>query len=87
MKKYLLITGMLIIPMLCIAQIDSTFINLGQSFGINGNMLTIFAGVLTFAIGHFIIPNKWASISLWIEKILYGLYLLFHKINEKTNKN
>ena len=84
MKKLFLFTALLI-PMICIAsEIDSTFISVGQSFGLSGYVLTFFGIIATWFVGQKI-PLKWTSLSLWIEKILYGLYIVFHKLNEKTN--
>ena len=89
MKKLFLLLSFLFVfvSLFCQTAIDSTTaVNLSGITGLSTSLiLTILGGILSI-VGHFFVNGKWYSISLWAEKLSYGLYQFLHWLNEKTNK-
>lgn len=90
MKKILLLSVFLfaIISLFAQTAADSTAAaNIANAFDLNQSLVLSIIGGLTWLIGHFVIPKKWTSITLWLEKIVYAVYTALHWFNEKTNSN
>ena len=88
MKKRILFSVVFaIISVAVFAQVqDSTVNNVLTGFGISPMLAKIIVGVISFAIAHWGIPNKWVSPLKWVEKIFYAGYVVLAWINDRSDK-
>lgn len=74
----------------CIAafgQVDTTGVaEVSQAFNIDASWIIGAGSVLAYVVGHFAIPKKWTSATLWLEKVVYKIYIGLKWFNDKTNK-
>jgi len=85
MKKFALVLTLLFSVVAVALCQDDTIKDALIQLGISPALAMVISVGIIFVIGNFAIPNKWAAPFLWIEKGLYLLYMLFHKVNEATN--
>lgn len=68
-------------------QVDTTgTAAISQAFDIPTSWVIGAGSVLAYIIGHFAIPKKFTSATLWLENIIYKIYLGLKWFNDKTNK-
>ena len=79
MKKIMLISAFLLGGLAVFAQTDRALHDALVGLGLNGTIVSLILGVGAILLGHFAIPEKWASIFAMLE-------LLFKWFNEKTNR-
>jgi hypothetical protein len=61
-------------------------VNTLTGVGLNSTVSWVIVTLLGLIIGHFAVPQKWASILIYVEKIALGFYTFLHWLNLKTNK-
>jgi hypothetical protein len=87
MKKFIITSLLSLVAVFAIGQVaDSTVINTLTGFGVSKTVAWLIVTALGLGVGHLVIANKWASILIYVEKIVYGLYSILHWFNDKTNR-
>lgn len=84
-KRFVLTITLLFAVVAVILAQDDSIKDILVGLGISPTIAVIASAAFLWAIGSFAIPNKWANYLLWFEKLFYGLSVVLHKINEKTN--
>jgi hypothetical protein len=79
----LLVGGVLIVT----GQVDTTgTAAISQAFDIPTSWVIGAGSVLAYIIGHFAIPKKLTSATVWLENIIYKIYLGLKWFNDRTNR-
>jgi hypothetical protein len=89
MKAKILFTLALLIGCISIVvgQVDTTgTAAIAQSFDIPTSWIIGAGSVLAYVVGHWAIPSKLTSATLWLEKIVEKIYLGLKWFNDRTNK-
>jgi hypothetical protein len=87
MKKFIITSILSLVAVFAIGQVaDSTVINTLTGFGVSSTVAWLIVTALGLGVGHLVVANKWASILVYLEKILLGLYNVLHWFNSKTNR-
>lgn len=86
MKKLILSLSFLFLAIMAYCQTDSTMVSTLTGFGLNSTVSWTIITLLGLIIGHFAVPEKWASVLIYVEKATLGLYTFLHWLNLKTNK-
>jgi hypothetical protein len=87
MKKLILLFSMLLLTVTVFCQAaDSTLIPALTGVGISKTVSWLIAGALALIVGHLAVPQSWASVLTYVEKILFLVYSAIAWFNDKTNK-
>jgi uncharacterized membrane protein len=86
--KIVFILGLLIGCILVVTgQVDTTgTAEVSQAFNIDASWIIGAGSVLAYVVGHFAIPKKWTSATLWLEKVVYKIYIGLKWFNNNTNR-
>lgn len=68
------------------APTDGDLADILAGWGVSKGIATLIVTLITFAIGHFAIPQKWTSITAIVQGILEKVVVILAWFNEKTNK-
>ena len=82
-KKILFIFSLLLIAAGVFCQTNDELKDALTILGLSPTVVTIVLAGLGI-VGQFI-PNKWYGVTLYLERLCYGIYLALHKVNEKLN--